>query len=232
MITIRPSQLRGHADHGWLNARHSFSFGNYYDPNNMGFRTLRVLNEDHIEGGAGFPTHPHADMEIITYIIDGSLVHTDSTGSRATLGVGDVQVMSAGRGIRHSEVNASKTEELHLIQIWIEPAERGTEPRHAEVRFEDHLKRNRLQAIASDDERDGSLPIGQDAAVYVSVLDPGETINYALETGRYGWVQLIRGELLVNGKTLTAGDAADIRDLTNLAFEAVQEAEFLFFDLA
>ena len=184
MIRIRRSAERGRADHGWLDARHSFSFARYFDPDHVGFRKLSVLNEDRIQPGAGFPEHGHENMEIITYVIQGALTHRDSTGSVATLEPGDVQVMSAGRGIRHSEFNASNERELHLIQVWIKPAEQGAEPRHAEAHFDDTTRRGRLQAIASNDGRDGSLPIGQDAVVYASVLDRGQSIAHEIEPGR------------------------------------------------
>ena len=232
MIRIRPSAERGRADHGWLDARHSFSFARYFDRAHVGFRKLMVLNEDRIRAGAGFPEHGHEDMEIITYVIDGALTHRDSTGSVATLEPGDVQVMSAGRGIRHSEFNASNERELHLIQVWIEPAERGAEPRHAEAHFDETARRGRLQAIASNDGRDGSLPIGQDAVVYASVLDREQSIEHELEPGRYAWLQLVRGALSVNEEALAAGDGAAINDESRLELRATEEAEFLLFDLA
>jgi redox-sensitive bicupin YhaK (pirin superfamily) len=232
MIRIRRSAERGRANHGWLDARHSFSFAGYFDPDHVGFRKLRVLNEDRIQPGAGFPEHGHEDMEIITYVIDGGLTHRDSTGSVATLEPGDVQVMSAGRGIRHSEFNASHERELHLIQVWIEPAERGAEPRHAEAHFADSTRRGQLRAIAASDGRDGSLPIGQDAVVYASVLDSGQVIEHELDPGRYAWLQLVRGALSVNGEPLAAGDGAAIDGETRLELRALEEAEILLFDLA
>jgi hypothetical protein len=232
MIRIRASSERGRADHGWLDARHSFSFASYFDPDHLGFRKLLVLNEDRIQPGAGFPEHGHEDMEIITYVIHGALTHRDSTGSVATLEPGDVQVMSAGRGIRHSEFNASNERELHLIQVWIKPAEQGAEPRHAEAHFDDTTRRGRLQAIASNDGRDGSLPIGQDAVVYASVLDRGQSIAHELEPDRHAWLQLVRGALRVNGEALVAGDGAAINDESRLELRATEEAEFLLFDLA
>ena len=233
MIRIRPSAERGRAHHGWLDAYHSFSFGHYRDRNHMGFRKLRVLNEDRVQPGTGFSEHGHEDMEIITYVIDGVLTHKDSTGSVATLERGDVQVMSAGSGIRHSEFNATNDRELHLIQIWIEPAEYGATPRHAEARFDDESKRARLQAIASDDGRHGSLQIGQDAVVYASVLDRDQAIMHELvEPGRYVWLQVVRGELSVNGAALTAGDGAAIDDELRLDLSAITDTEFLLFDLA
>ena len=233
MIRIRPSAERGRAHHGWLDGFHSFSFGHYRDRNHMGFRKLRVLNEDRVQPGTGFSEHGHEDMEIITYVIDGVLTHKDSTGSVATLERGDVQVMSAGSGIRHSEFNATNDRELHLIQIWIEPAEYGATPRHAEVRFDDESKRARLQAIASDDGRHGSLQIGQDVVVYASVLDRDQAIVHELtEPSRYVWLQVVRGELSVNGVALTAGDGAAIDDELRLDLSAITDTEFLLFDLA
>lgn len=232
MIRIRRSEERGRANHGWLDARHSFSFGSYFDPDHVRFRKLVVLNEDRIRAGAGFPEHGHEDMEIITYVIDGALTHRDSTGSAATLEPGDVQVMSAGHGIRHSEFNASNERELHLIQTWIEPAEQSAEPRHAEAHFDDAARRDRLQAIASDDGRDGSLRIGQDAVVYASVLGEGQSIEYDLDAGRYAWLQLVRGALRINGTELAAGDAAAVNDERRLELHATEQAEFLLFDLA
>jgi len=191
-----------------------------------------VLNEDRIQPNRGFPEHGHEDMEIITYVIEGALTHRDSTSSVATLEPGDVQVMSAGRGIRHSEFNESRERELHLIQIWIEPAELGAQPRHAEARFDDGARRGRLQAIASNDGRDGSLPIGQDAVVHASVLDRGQSIEYELEPGRHGWLQLVRGALSVNSEALVTGDGAAISGERRLQLRATEEAEFLLFDLA
>ncbi len=232
MIRIRPSAERGRAHHGWLDACHSFSFAGYRDPNHMGFRKLRVLNEDRVQPGTGFSEHGHEDMEIITYAIHGALTHRDSTGSVVTLEPGDVQVMSAGRGIRHSEFNALNECELYLIQVWIKLAEGGAEPSHTEAHFDDTARRGRLQAIASYDGRDGSLPIGQDAVVYASVLDRGQSIAHEIEPDRYAWLQLVRGALRVNEEALVAGDGAAINDESRLELRATEEAEFLLFDLA
>jgi len=232
MITYRPSTARGHADHGWLNANHSFSFANYVDRENMNFRKLRVLNEDHIQAGMGFGEHPHDNMEIVTYIIEGSLAHKDSTGNTATIAKGDVQVMTAGTGLTHSEFNASKTEELHLIQIWIFPEERDTIPDHAEAHFSEKQKRNRLQAIASADGRDGSLKFGADAVIYASKIEAGQELVHTLTSGRHCWLQIIVGELEVNGQRLLAGDGAGISDETEVQLRAHQDVELLLFDLA
>ncbi len=232
MITYRPAAERGHADHGWLNAKHSFSFASYVDRANMSFRKLRVLNEDRIQAGEGFGEHGHDNMEIVTYIIKGSLAHKDSTGNVATLSAGDVQVMTAGSGVTHSEFNASQTQELHLIQIWIFPEERDTEPSHGETHFSAQQKRNRLQAIASADGRDGSLRFGADAVIYASELKAGQQIEHELDEGRHCWLQMISGELEVGGRRLFAGDGAGISDEVVLQLRAHQDCEFLVFDLA
>ncbi|MFT5232929.1 MAG: redox-sensitive bicupin YhaK (pirin superfamily) [Candidatus Krumholzibacteriia bacterium] len=232
MITYRPASERGHANHGWLNAKHSFSFASYVDRDHVTFRKLRVLNEDRIAAGMGFGEHGHDNMEIITYIIEGALAHKDSTGHVATLGAGDVQVMTAGSGVTHSEFNASKTDELHLLQIWIFPEEQGTEPGHAEAHFSADQKRNRLQAIASVDGRDGSLKFGADAAIYASELAAGQEIEHRIDEGRHCWLQVISGELEVSGQRLFAGDGAGISDEQSLVLRAHSDSEFLAFDLA
>jgi len=231
MITYRPAAERGHADHGWLNAKHSFSFASYVDRANMSFRKLRVLNEDRIQAGMGFGEHGHDNMEIVTYIIEGSLAHKDSTGNIATLGASDVQVMTAGSGVTHSEFNASKTDELHLIQIWIFPEERDTEPGHGETNFSAEQKRNRLQAIASPDGRDGSLRFGADAVIYVSELTAGQQIEHELIEGRHCWLQVVSGELEVGGQRLFAGDGAGISDEQSIVLRAHSDSDFLLFDL-
>lgn len=232
MITLRPAAERGHANHGWLNARHSFSFANYRDPKHMGFRKLRVINEDTIQAGTGFGEHPHDNMEIITYVIEGSLAHKDSAGNLATLESGGVQVMTAGSGVSHSEFNGSETEDLHLLQIWIQPDKRDTEPRHSETRFDDGHKRDKLQAIASNDGRGGSLEFGVDAVIYASVLSIGERLQHELGDGRHSWLQVVSGVLDVNGTTLRAGDGAAISEEAALDLRASEESEFLLFDLA
>ena len=234
MIRIRPSEARGHANHGWLDTYHTFSFANYYDPKHMGFRDLRVINEDWISAGEGFGAHPHNDMEIITYIVDGELSHRDSTGHEATIAKDDVQRMSAGTGVVHSEYNNSKSP-VHLLQIWIMP-EAGDLPASYEDRtFPRADKQNRLQLIASHDGRDGSTRINQDACVFASLLDSGKTLELNLKPGRYAWVQLVKGELDLNGTRLRTGDGAAVSNETKLTLASVSgngAAEFLVFDLA
>ncbi len=232
MITIRKSSDRGHRNHGWLDTRHSFSFGGYQDPEHMGFRSLRVLNEDWVQATKGFPTHGHANMEIITYMVEGTLVHRDSTGSSSKLRPGDVQVMSAGSGITHSEFNASNDEELHLLQIWLVPEQHGVKPTYAEKHFSDESKRGQLRAIASPEGRSGSLEIGQDAAVYASVLDAGDSLSHPLGHDRHAWLQVVRGRLSVGAETLEAGDGAAISGEARVEIVAEEAAEFLLFDLA
>jgi redox-sensitive bicupin YhaK (pirin superfamily) len=232
MITHRPSAERGHANHGWLNAKHSFSFASYIDRANMGFRKLRVLNEDRIQAGKGFGEHPHDNMEIVTYVIEGSLAHKDSTGNMATIARGDVQVMTAGSGITHSEFNASNTEELHLLQIWIHPEQQDAPPGHAEAHFDDDQKQNRLQAIASSDGRAGSLKFGADATIYASILEAGELIEYRLGEDRHCWLQVVSGDLEVGDLQLRAGDGSALSEETSIRLRAQCDSEFLLFDLA
>src|SRR6516164_8515978 len=209
MIRIRPSEARGHANHGWLDTYHTFSFANYYDPKNMGFRDLRVINEDWISAGKGFGAHPHNDMEIITYIVDGELSHRDSTGREATIGKDDVQRMSAGTGVVHSEYNNSEAP-VHLLQIWIMPEAEGLPASYEDRTFPRKEKQNRLRLIASRDARDGSTKINQDASVYASVLDSGKSLEHALADGRHAWLQLISGELDVNGTAVKKGDGVAV----------------------
>ena len=234
MITIRPSGARGHANHGWLDTHFSFSFANYYDPKHMGFRDLRVINEDWISAGKGFGAHPHNDMEIITYIIEGELSHRDSTGTEATLQQHDVQRMSAGTGVVHSEYNNSE-KPVHLLQIWIMPEADDLRPSYEDRTFPREEKLNRLRLIASRDGRDGSTRINQDASVYASLLDSGQALTLDLQPGRHAWVQLVSGELEVNGTRLAKGDGAAISDESKLTLASVGgngAAEFLLFDLA
>ena len=232
MIRVRTSQERGHANHGWLDSRHSFSFGGYYDPENMGFRSLRVINEDWIAPRGGFGTHPHRDMEIVTYVVSGQLEHRDSTGNGSVLRSGDVQRMTAGRGIEHSEVNPSAEETLHLLQIWIEPQETGLEPGYEETHISKDQKRGRLVPVVSGADEEG-MKIHQDASLLASVLTPGEPVVRSLDSERHAWVQVIRGAVTVNGTELEAGDAAAISDESALRLEAIgEEAEVLVFDLA
>ncbi|MDH3627182.1 MAG: pirin family protein [Acidobacteriota bacterium] len=231
MMKIRRSAERGHADHGWLNARHSFSFANYYDPAHMGFRTLRVINEDRVAAGAGFGTHGHQDMEIFTYMLDGQLAHKDSMGNGSVLVAGDVQRMTAGTGVRHSEMNGSQEEPAHLLQIWIEPEAAGLTPSYEEKQFSDADKRGRLRLIAAQKPRDGAVKIHQDVSIYASVLGAGDELNHKLDPGRHGWVQVIRGQVSANGETLSAGDAAALSDEPALQLVANEETELLVFDL-
>ncbi len=234
MITIRPSEERGHANHGWLDTYYSFSFSDYYDRKHMGYRDLRVINEDRVSAGRGFGMHPHRDMEILTYIIDGELSHRDSMGRGATLKRNDVQRMSAGTGVMHSEVNQSK-EPVHLLQIWILPEAEGLKPSYEDLTIPTEEKRNHLRLIASHDGRDNSATIHQDASVYASLLDHGKSLELELKPGRHPWVQLISGQLEVNGTKLEQGDGAAISGETSLRIASTGgngAAEFLTFDLA
>jgi quercetin 2,3-dioxygenase len=233
MVIVRRSEDRGHARLGWLDGRHSFSFADYYDPRHMGFRSLRVINEDRIAPGGGFPTHPHRDMEIVTYMIDGALEHRDTLGSHEVIRAGETQRMSAGTGVRHSEFNADPTRSAHLLQIWILPEQRGGAPGYEQKAFPVADKRGRLLAVATRDGADGALTVAQDAAIYATVLAAGESVSHGLATGRGAWVQVVRGDLTVNGVALSAGDGAAVEDesLITLAGSG-EEAEALLFDLA
>jgi redox-sensitive bicupin YhaK (pirin superfamily) len=234
MITLRPSRERGHANHGWLDTHFTFSFADYYDPKHMGFRDLRVINEDRVSAGQGFGKHPHRDMEILTYIVEGEISHRDSMGRGATIKQNDVQRMSAGTGVMHSEVNQSK-QPVHLLQIWILPEAPGLKPSYEDRTFPAEEKWNRLRLIASHDGREDSTTINQDASVYASLLDSGQALELDLKPGRHAWVQLIRGELDVNGNKLREGDGAALSDEAKLRISSIAdkgEAEFLVFDLA
>ncbi|MBA3313656.1 MAG: pirin family protein [Planctomycetota bacterium] len=232
MITVRKSQDRGEFDHGWLDTKHTFSFSSYHDPRHMGVRSLRVINEDVVAPGEGFGTHPHRDMEIITYIVSGELEHRDSLGSGDVLHRGDVQAMSAGSGLTHSEFNPSPDTPVHLLQIWIIPAERGMKPTYAQTHFTDDAKHNRLAAIASSNDAPEALHIGQDAIVYASMLDSGSELRHPLTSGRAAWIQIVAGEIDVNGTKLSDGDGAAIENETELRIRATDASEFLLFDLA
>ena len=210
MINIRRSNERGGGDFGWLNTRHTFSFDQYHDPRFMGFRSLRVINEDRVAPGEGFPTHPHRDMEIITYILHGALEHKDSLGTGSVIRPGDGQRMSAGRGIRHSEMNPSPTEAAHLLQIWIMPDRAGHEPSYEQKAFPDEEKRGKLRLIAGPDGKDGSVTIHQDARLYVTLLSPGQEVTHALAKGRHAWLQVAKGAVELNGKPLKQGDGAAV----------------------
>lgn len=232
MITVRRSAERGHFDHGWLDTFHTFSFSRYYDPAFMGFRALRVINEDTVAPGRGFAPHPHDNMEILTYIISGRLAHKDSAGHAQEIVPGDVQHMSAGRGIVHSEFNPSRDEPVHLIQIWIEPAQENGEPHYQQRHYSEEARRGRLALVASPDGADGSLKIGQDARLYATILPRGADADLALEPGRHAWVQVLRGGVRLNGTPLNAGDGAAVSDEPSLSLEATEDAEALVFDLA
>jgi hypothetical protein len=231
MILIRKGVDRGHADHGWLKARHSFSFANYHHPDHMGFRALRVINEDIVQGGAGFPPHSHRDMEIITYVLDGAVAHKDSTGGGGLIRPGEVQYMAAGSGVTHSEFNASQDAPVHLLQIWLLPDAANHTPRYEQKSFGDE-RRNRLRLVASPSGADGSIAINQDASVYASVLDEGASIEHRFGAGRYGYLQLAKGGLEIGGVIMQAGDGARIADEDLVHVKALApETEFLLFDL-
>jgi len=231
MITLRPANERGHAQHGWLESYHTFSFADYSDPRYMGFRHLRVINEDRVAPGKGFPTHSHRDMEIITYVLEGALAHKDSTGTSAVIRVGDVQRMSAGAGISHSEYNASQTELVHFLQIWIMPNEIGLKPGYEQRTFSDEEKRGTLRLVASRDGRDGSVTIHQDVALYAALLNAGERVIHQFVPGRHAWVQVARGAVTLNDLALTAGDGAAISDEVRLVIHGREASEVLLFDL-
>ena len=231
MITVRKAGDRGGGDHGWLDTRHTFSFADYYDAAQMGFRGLRVINEDRVQPGRGFPTHGHRDMEILSYVLAGALEHEDSMGTGSVIRPGDVQRMSAGTGVMHSEFNPSRTEPVHFMQIWILPGTRGLDPSYEQKPFPEAEKRGRLRLIASRDGRDGSVTIHHDASVYAAVLAPGERVALALADGRHAWVQVARGAVTLNGEALGAGDGAALSREPALTLVAVERAEVLVFDL-
>lgn len=231
MITLRTAAARGHANHGWLDSHHTFSFADYYDPEHMGFRALRVINDDTVAGGQGFGAHPHRDMEIISYVLDGALAHRDSMGTGSTIEPGDVQRMSAGTGVVHSEFNASKTAPVHFLQIWLIPAQTGIKPGYEQKRFADADKAGRLRLVASPDGRDGSLTIHTDAQLYAGVFDAGQTAELALALGRHGWVHVARGSVRVNGHAVAAGDGVALTDEPAVRLEGVAGGEVLVFDL-
>jgi quercetin 2,3-dioxygenase len=232
MITIRKSQERGYADHGWLKSYHSFSFAGYYDPEHMGWGNLRVINEDRIAAGAGFGTHGHRNMEIVSYVISGSLAHKDSMGTGASIPPGDVQRMSAGRGVMHSEFNHTQDETTHFFQIWIEPNQLDIAPSYEQKTFADSEKRGRLRLVASPDGTDGSVTLHADAAIYAGLLNGGEDIAVPLNPARKAYVHLVRGTVNVNGFVLQAGDAALFDRESVLTLSGAEEAEVLLFDLA
>jgi redox-sensitive bicupin YhaK (pirin superfamily) len=232
MIELRPAAERGHADHGWLDSWHSFSFASYHDPRHMGFGPLRVINEDRVAAGTGFGTHGHRDMEIISYVLDGALAHKDSLGNGSVIRPGDVQRMSAGTGVMHSEFNQRQDGPTHFLQIWIEPDRRGIAPGYEERRFEAADKRGRLRLIASPDGADGSVTIHQQARLYAALIDGDERARLALQPGRRAYVHVARGSVSVNGTTLAAGDAAKLVGEVAVELERGVDAEVLVFDLA
>lgn len=231
MITVRRSRERGHFDHGWLNTFHTFSFDQYYDPRFMSFRTLRVINEDFVAPGRGFPTHGHRDMEIITYILQGALQHEDSMGNGSIIRPGDVQRMSAGTGVRHSEKNASKDELVHLLQIWILPDTLDLEPGYEQKAFSEEERRGQLRLIASTDGRDGSVTVRQDVNIYASILGAGQTVTANMDQTRYGWIQVARGSVAVNGERGEQGDGLIAVGESSLEITGQDAAEVLLFDL-
>jgi quercetin 2,3-dioxygenase len=232
MLQIRRSQERGYADHGWLRSYHSFSFADYDDPEHVEFGALRVINEDRVAAGKGFGTHAHRDMEIISYVLEGQLEHKDSIGTGSIIEPGDVQRMSAGSGVRHSEFNPSRDHPVHFLQIWIQPDQRGIPPSYEQKRFEADAKRGRLRLIASPDGREGSVTIHQNAYVYAGLFDKGERAVHTLDRHRRAYVHVARGEISVNGETLKAGDAAKLTDVAEVRFERGNGAEVLVFDLS
>ena len=233
MITIRRAQERGHFDHGWLDTYHTFSFADYFDPEFMGFRSLRVINDDTVAGQQGFGTHGHADMEIISYVVSGELTHKDSTGAGGVLYPGDVQHMTAGTGVRHSEFNDSNSP-TRFLQIWILPEKRGLTPSYEQTYFKEEERTNALRLIAAKDQQDGALKINQDVKLYASLLEPGRSVSFDVAKGRYGWIQVANGSLTVNGKELKKGDGAAISEESKLEITSTGDAtaEFLLFDLA
>ncbi len=235
MMTIRNAADRGHADHGWLDSHHTFSFANYYDQKHMGFRGLRVINDDRVAGGQGFGSHPHRDMEIISYVLEGALAHKDSMGTGAVIRPGDVQRMSAGTGVVHSEYNASPDDEVHFLQIWLQPGQRNLPPSYEQKTFSDADKRGALRLVASPEGRDGSITIHADARVYAGILGQGDRAELAVAEGRGVWIHVARGKVRIDGRELAEGDGAAIEDERTIRFEGVgegeDEGEVLAFDL-
>jgi len=231
MVTRRPSQERGHANHGWLDSYHTFSFADYHDPKHMGFRHLRVINEDRVQPKGGFGTHSHHDMEIITYVLEGALEHRDSMGNRSVIVPGEVQRMSAGTGVTHSEYNPSPTEPVHLLQIWILPEKKGLPPSYQQRAFQPEEKRNTLRRIASRNGRDGSVTVHQDVDLFAALLESEELVRHTLPPGRHAWLQVVGGAVALNGTLLFAGDGAAASDEDRLEISASESSEVLLFDL-
>lgn len=231
MLTLRQAESRGHANHGWLDTYHTFSFGSYYDPAHMGFRNLRVINEDRVAPGQGFGTHPHSDMEIVSYVISGSLAHRDSMGNGSTIRPGDVQRMSAGTGVTHSEFNGSRSETVHFLQIWLLPSQRGIRPGYEQKSFSTAEKSGTLRLIASPDGRDGSVTIHTDASIYAGVFEVGQRAALSLSQGRHGYVHVVTGQVVVAGHSLKAGDGLEISGESSVVVEGKEQGEVLVFDL-
>jgi redox-sensitive bicupin YhaK (pirin superfamily) len=233
MINLRPAAERGHANHGWLDSHFTFSFADYWDPKHMGYRSLRVINEDKVAPEQGFGTHPHRDMEIITYVLEGALAHKDSMGTGSVIRPGDVQRMSAGTGVLHSEFNNSPSDLVHLLQIWILPERRSLQPSYEQKNFSTEEKLNRFRLIASPEGKDGSVTIHQDAKLSAAIVEKGKTVKYELGTGRHAWIQIARGEISLNGTTLHAGDGAAVEKETSVEIRGqADRSELLLFDLA
>ena len=232
MFQIRRAEDRGHADHGWLNTYHTFSFSSYQDPQHMRFRSLRVMNEDVIAPGQGFGTHPHHDMEIVTYVLEGALEHKDSMGNGEVLRPGEFQRMSAGTGITHSEFNPSSEQPVHLYQIWLFPDQKRIQPSYEQKQFSEAERHNRLRLVASREAADESLRIHQDARIFLSNLDAGTTLNHTIATGRFAWLQVLRGSVVANGLTLATSDGVAVSEERSLAIRAKSDAEIMLFDLA
>ncbi len=232
MIAVRPAAERGHADHGWLDTRHTFSFASYHDPRHMGFRSLRVINEDRVRPAEGFGTHAHRDMEILTWVLEGALEHKDNMGNGSVIRPGDLQRMSAGTGVTHSEFNPSREAGVHFLQIWLLPRERGLPPGYEQKRFPQEERRGRLRLIAAGDGRDGAVTIHQNADLWTALLQPNESVCHALAPGRYAWLHVARGAVSLNGSALGAGDGAEVSAEPELEIAAAARAEVLVFDLA
>jgi redox-sensitive bicupin YhaK (pirin superfamily) len=232
MLTLRKSEDRGKAEEGWLSSRHTFSFAGYMDRKHMHFRALRVINEDWVAAGEGFDMHPHEDMEIVTYMVEGALEHKDSMGNGGVIRRGEVQRMTAGTGVEHSEFNHSKQDKAHLLQIWIFPAEKGLKPGYEQKAFSEASRKNQLKLVASPTGRDGSVTIHQDASIYCALLEKGASVEQNIQAGRHAWLQLVRGKIELNGQALEAGDGASLSDERSLKIKAGEAAELLFFDLA
>ena len=232
MMTLRRGQDRGHANHGWLDSHHTFSFADYFDPRFTQFRSLRVINEDRVDPGQGFGTHPHRDMEIVSYVLEGALTHKDSMGNGSVIRPGDVQRMSAGTGVLHSEANASRDDKVHFLQIWLMPEKAGIAPGYEQKHFGEADKLGKLKLVASRDGREGSVTVHQDASVFATLLAPGQAVRHTLAPGRHAWIHVATGAVKVNGEVLKAGDGAALSEEAAIALEGVERGETLVFDLA